>query len=205
MSDSLEGLVEVLVRTGVLDAGLGAELVSAGVSGEVGGVGFDALGVIDDPEEPAMWWVRSLVQSRWWFWLWLDEIAETQVDDGLVEVIVPAMAELGVELVHDWNLGEPYPDRASGLRIWLNGEVCDFGFPPELSCFAPLVTANRLLAEVGASRRFYFCGRQWFESSFVPEAVMVALLPVEAAGALAASGHVIEAARPFLVDDVLAA
>lgn len=204
MSDELEVLLDLLVDQQVIGHDRSDAVLAGGTPREVNGPMFEPLGVLDPLEEQAVWWARpSLIESAWWFTFGFDAIAEAQVDDGLLDVIAPAVAECGVELIHDWHGGPQQDDRENGLRIWINGRQCDYGFPPRLSCMQPLVTVNELLAAAGADRRFYFAGRQWFDGTFVNETVSVALLPVAVADAIAASPDVIEAARPERVDEVL--
>ena len=201
MTSDLAELLDLLVSHGLTTPGTAAEIAENGPPTAVDGPIVEDVEIVNDPGAPALWWMSGLTETEGWFSIWLDEIGGPQIDDGLIDRIAPALTVHGIDLSHDWHGGEPRPDGRP--RIWINGVACDYDDPTRLGCMQPLVIANQLLAEADNNHRFYFCGRQWYEDSFVPEAVIIALLPITVALALQTTEHLVDAARPFLVDDIL--
>lgn len=201
MSAQLAELLDLLVSQDLITPATAVDVAKSGPPNDVDGPIVEGVEIINDPGAPALWWMSGLDETQGWFSIWLDEIGGTQIDDGLIDRIAPALADHGIDLTHDWHGGEPHPEGRP--RIWINGITCDYDDPTQLGCMQPLVIANQLLAGAGSEHRFYFCGRQWYEDSFVPEVVIIALLPITVALALQTTEHLVDAARPFLVDDVL--
>ena len=191
------GLLERLQRWGLLSPG---EEVSFATPVDVPGVD------------------GALVESPGWcsfesgraFNFWFESIAQHQMDDGLLDVIAPSVAALGLELTHDWNVGSQHDDQYrddTGLRIWINGEPVTFPAPHGVNCMRPLELVNWLMRRAGIDEQFYFACTQWMggaHPSFYFEQVDVVLLTDEMFEFLSTTDEIgVEESRPVRLSDVV--